>query len=99
MRQSVANLTCVVLVGAGGCSLIYNPNTIPKPADAVIASPADAAVDANANNLTLTDAFPKLIDEGQGDGNSRKQILVIHGTNFVMGAKVTLSAASAIDRK
>ena len=83
--------------GLAGCSLIYNPSNISHAADAAPDSPPDASIDANANNLTLSDAFPTNIDEGVGDGMGRQQILVIHGSNFVSGATVSLSPTAMID--
>ena len=95
MRQHLANLGLAFLVG--GCSLIYNPSNIsPRPIDAAIDSPPDVAIDANPVNLSIDGAAPSIIDEGQGDGSSRPAVLVIHGSNFVTGAQVAITATSTI---
>lgn len=94
MRQLVANLALVV--GAGGCSIIYNPNNITKPVDSAIDSPADASIDADPNNLKLTDARPLFLDEGQGDFGSRPEILVVQGSNFVSGVTVSIVGAMPV---
>ncbi|MGE5186107.1 MAG: hypothetical protein ACM31C_28825 [Acidobacteriota bacterium] len=92
MRQHLAKLALACLVG--GCSLLYNPSNISKqPIDGAIDAPA---IDANAANLSVIAAAPSIIDEGQGDFGSRPAVLVVHGSNFVVGAQVTITAASTI---
>src|SRR5512146_826796 len=99
MRQHLATLTPVLL---GGCSLIYNPNNIEKPPadasntidvmemiDARIDAPARA--DANPAALTVLDASPSVIFEGQGVDNSAQVMLVISGHHFIPGATVQVS--------
>ena len=92
MRQCLANVGLAVLVG--GCSLIYNADNLPKErADAFV---ADAAIDANPAALSVDAVLPTKIDEGQGDFGSRPQILVVHGSNFVTGATVAITASQPI---
>lgn len=102
MGQQLAKWVPVVF--ASGCSLIYNPNNIEKPpADASDAQMIDAPMtadaridaapifDANPAALTVEDAFPSVIYEGQGVDNSPPAILVISGHNFIPGATVSIS--------
>src|SRR6478672_1732722 len=101
MGQPLAKWAPVFL--ASGCSLIYNPNNIEKPpADAntvMIDAPmtADARIDmapisdANPAALTVEDAFPSTIYEGQGVDNSAPATLVIKGHHFIPGATVSIS--------
>jgi len=87
MRQSLAIAFVCVLVG--GCSLIFNPSNLGKPADAHV---DDAAIDvppdvevikpADPTMLKLTEIFPATIDEGRGDSGSRPALLVMRGSNF-----------------
>src|SRR5512142_263991 len=104
MRQHLAKLTPVLL---GGCSLIYNPNNIEKPpADASDANTIDvmqmidaridapALADANPAALTVLDASPSVIFEGQGVDNSAQVMLVISGHHFIPGATVQVSPAT-----
>ena len=98
MRQHLATLTPVLL---GGCSLIYNPNNIEKPpADATMVDvtqmidariDAPALADANPAALTVLDASPSVIFEGQGVDNSAPVMLVISGHHFIPGATVQIS--------
>lgn len=106
MGQQLA--TWVPVVFASGCSLIYNPNNIEKPpADAnttMIDAPmtADARIDmapvsdANPAALTIEDAFPSVIYEGQGVDNSAPATLVIKGHHFIPGATVSISPATGL---
>lgn len=89
MRQHLAKLIPAMFVG--GCSLIYNVSTIAQPViDAAPDAVADAAIDANVSALTIDSLAPATLFEGQGDGGSRPAILVIHGSNIVTGAQVSV---------
>lgn len=91
MRQQVAKLWPVVFVG--GCSLIYNPTNIGKASDAAIDAPPDAPpADADPTMLMIEDVAPNVILEGQGEGGSRKALLVIRGHHIVSdGLAVSIS--------
>ncbi len=70
-----------------GCSLIYNPNSLPDPRmiDAAIA-------DVNPAMPVVLDFAPLSIDEGQGEGGSLPALLVLHGQNLVNAhPKLTLT--------
>jgi len=76
------------LLAASGCSLIYNPDNLPAPADA----PIDMPFDADPSMPALVRVAPTTLFEGQGDG-SRRAILVIHGRNLVVdGTTVSITA-------
>ena len=89
-----SSLLATLSMLAAGCSLIYNPSNIASQKDAPI--PIDAPFDANPVALTVDLAFPKMIDEGQGDGNSRPAILVVHGSNILANATVSIASTQAI---
>src|SRR4051812_13903863 len=104
MRHLVAALTSALAVGA--CSLIYNPSNITKP-DASHDGPVDAKpgpqdapeviTDANAAALAVTSVDPAQIVEGQGSGGSRMAVLVVHGTNIVTGATISITPKNGSD--
>ncbi len=88
MRHHLAKLTPALLVG--GCSLIYNPNNIDKPADDAriidmgeVAVDVDIRADTNPIAMVLTEAFPTTLPEGTGDGGSRDGVIVLRGEQFV----------------
>jgi hypothetical protein len=96
-------LARVAVLGVSGCSLIYNPNNIPaidgkppidtaRPLDG--RPDAEIIADANPADLALTDVEPASIAEGTGDGSSRPEVLVIHGSQIVSGATVTVTDGS-----
>ncbi len=96
MRHQVAKLVPALLVG--GCSLIYNPSNIEKPAgDARMIDMGEVAVDveiradANPIDMTLTEAFPATLDEGVGTGGSRAGVVVLRGQQFVKDATSNLT--------
>jgi hypothetical protein len=93
MRHALANVALTVLVG--GCSLIYNPSNIDSNKhDAAVDVMADAAIDANATELTLTSVDTPPLLEGQGDGGSRPAVLVVEGLNILSTATITVMPAS-----
>ncbi|HEY5934299.1 MAG TPA: hypothetical protein VIU61_06690, partial [Kofleriaceae bacterium] len=79
----------LVVGGLGGCSLIYNPSNLPPPSDAPI--DMKLVLDADPAMLTIERVTPELLLEGQGDGGSRKAVVVIHGKHIVAGATVTIT--------
>ncbi|HUS29076.1 MAG TPA: hypothetical protein VMZ53_11215 [Kofleriaceae bacterium] len=107
MRHHLAKLTPVLL---GGCSLLYNPNNISKPpVDAtdgpleIDAAPMiDGAIDAPPNYtvdptmLTVIDAWPHDIYEGQGLDNSSPVNLVIYGHHFAPDATVAINPSAGL---
>lgn len=85
MRQSLAIATMSGLVG--GCSLIFDPNNLGKPADGpppIIDAPVDVEVimPANPSNIAVASIYPPTVDEGRGDHMSRPALLVLNGSNF-----------------
>ena len=71
MRWLSAPFACAL----AGCSLIYNPNNLPRV--------NDAFPDADPCALLLSDITPKVIYEGQGTGGSAPALLVVRGNNIV----------------
>lgn len=71
MRWLSAPFACAL----AGCSLIYNPNNLPRV--------DDATVDADPCALALSEITPQVIYEGQGTGGSAPAVLVIRGNNIV----------------
>ena len=90
MRHALA---CPVVASTiAGCSLLYNPNDLPRPADAM--PDMQLIVDANPSALAITAVAPLALVEGQGDGNSRKPVLVIEGTDIAQtGVTVEIVAS------
>lgn len=100
-------LILVVAMLTSGCSFLFNPDNIKQPpADAkaidakvfLDAPPIDTAVDspppadADPTMLAADAVYPADLYEGQGDGNSRPALVVIHGKNFSQqGLTVTLA--------
>jgi hypothetical protein len=80
MRHALANLVLASTTLAGGCSLLYNPNDLPKQPDAM--PDMEMVVDANVSALQISGVGPIALIEGQGDGGSRKPVLVIEGTDI-----------------
>ncbi len=90
-RLNAASL--VVGLAASGCSLLYDPDKLPAaPIDAPADAPPDMPVDANPALLTITSVAPRDLIEGQGDGGSRRALVVVHGMNIVAGATVAITA-------
>lgn len=80
----------LAIVFGSACSIIYNPNNIPKPSGD--ATPPDAPIpDANPSALMLTSVDGTLV-EGEGSDGSRAELLVVHGQNIIPDAKVTIAA-------
>ncbi len=79
------------VLACGGCSLIYNPSNLPDPPGD---GPADIAIpiDSNPLNLTVDDVSPRVLVEGQGVDGSRRAIVIVHGSNFIAGATVAITA-------
>ena len=97
MRQFLAVTFAFFVVG--GCSLIYNPNNLGKPADASNGSDgpdAEIVLDANPADLTVTDIEPNEIFSGQGVDGSPLATLVISGHNFVPGLTVTVTGSDSV---
>ncbi len=97
MRQSLAIALTWFLVG--GCSLIYNPNDLGKPADArTIDAPIDAPLvrDADPSMLMVTDVEPSTIFGGQGSDSSPPATLLITGHNFIDGFSVDIEPSSGL---
>lgn len=96
MRQHLAIFVTIFLLG--GCSLIYNPDNIHKPADAkpFFDAPIDAEIitDVNPAALELDDLAPTAIFEGQGTSNSRPCILVVRG-HQMLDATITVAPTTA----
>ncbi|MDQ3370097.1 MAG: hypothetical protein M3680_32165, partial [Myxococcota bacterium] len=91
MRQPVAALFVVSWLGtSAGCSLIYNPSNLAEPrADA--GPDAEIILDADPTMLELTKVSPALVEEGRGVDGSRRAVIVVHGTQIVAGAKISLT--------
>jgi hypothetical protein len=88
MRQQWA--TILLASGLGGCSLIYNPSNLPAPtSDAMV--DAKEVRDADPSMLTITGVAPAVLLEGQGDGGSRKAVVVLQGMHMVPGATVMIT--------
>src|SRR5438445_10983005 len=81
---------CLVRGAAmAGCSLLYNPDKLPKPAtDAGI--PLDQPTIVYPASLALEAAGPRILLEGQGTGGSRLAILAITGRDIGPDATVAL---------
>ncbi len=91
MRHALANLV-VGSTALAGCSLLYNPNDLPKQADAM--PDMEMVVDANPAALAITGVGPIALIEGQGDGGSRKPVSVIEGTDIAQtGVTVEIVAS------
>src|ERR1044071_3296640 len=80
MRQSLA---LAIASPLAGCSLIYNPNTLPAPHDAAI----DAEI-IDPAMFEIDDVAPAAIYEGQGEFGSPPALVVIHGKNIVDASTV-----------
>ena len=104
MRHRLAKLGLAILVGGGGCSLIYNPSNLPKVADAKDfqdAPPPDTEIITDANPSAIAfDAmepnYPASIDEGVGEMGSYPAIIELHGQEFTSMATVTFSPSTAV---
>jgi hypothetical protein len=105
MRQHVAKLGLAILVGGGGCSLLYNPSNIKGASDAkefhdVPPPDMEMIVDANPMNVmidtTMLPPYPAAIDEGVGLFNSHPAIVAVHGDNFIATATVSFTPATAV---
>jgi hypothetical protein len=74
-----------------GCSIIYNPDNLPDPTDAMeIDVPIDAPFDSNPDLLELTGVSPTSIDEGVGASGGRPAVIVLEGTAIVGAAQVSV---------
>jgi hypothetical protein len=91
MRHALANLALATTTLAG-CSLLYNPNDLPAQADAM--PDMQMVVDANPAALAISGVAPIAIIEGQGDGNSRKPVIVIEGTDIAQSGVTVEIVAS-----
>ncbi len=91
MRHVLANLAFASTTLAG-CSLLYNPNDLPKQADAM--PDMQMVVDANPAALAITSVAPIALIEGQGDGGSRKPVIVIEGTDIAQSGVTVEIVAS-----
>jgi hypothetical protein len=103
MRQHLAKLLFSSTL-LSGCSLIYDTSELPRidappPDQPIDAPPPDMPFDANVTMFSLTGAAPSVLVEGQGDGGSRKAVLVLTGESFAMSASpmVSLSAVPSAD--
>jgi hypothetical protein len=103
MRQSLA--IALAYIFGGGCSLIYNPNSLGQPDDAKVfldAIPIDASIDAppvldaDPTMLAIDDVFPKTIYAGQGSNGSFPVTLAIHGKDIVDGFALTITGSSQV---
>lgn len=96
MRYALARLA--LLPTLGGCSLIYNENSIDRPErdagpDAEI--DAEIIVDADPSMMMITGVTPSVITEGQGAGGSRSALIVIDGEHMVKANLLVMVTASA----
>ncbi|MGE0869314.1 MAG: hypothetical protein AB7P03_12165 [Kofleriaceae bacterium] len=89
MRHALAALTFASsTVGIVGCSIIYDPGNI-RGTDAGL--PIDAfQVDGDPKMVSVDDAAPALLYEGQGEGATRRAVLTLKGHHFVAPATVAL---------
>jgi hypothetical protein len=69
--------------------LIYNPSNISPPSDGMV--DVKQVLDADPSMLTITKVAPEVILEGQGDGGSRKAVVVLQGMHMVPGATVMIT--------
>lgn len=88
----------LAVLAAGGCSIFYNPDKIPKPTDAKVyldAPPPDTEiVDAPMpQNIVLDGVYPPTVDEGTGVGTSRPAIVILHGAQFARDDNLTVTFA------
>ena len=90
MRHGLAIVATTTLAG---CSLLYNPNDLPPRFDAM--PDAQMIVDANPVALAIASVEPAVLREGTGDGGSRREVLVLTGTNIAQtGVTVEITAAA-----
>ena len=77
-----------------GCSLIYNPSSLPERNDAGPDSNIDAEVvlDANPAALELEKVRPAVLIEATGSGGGRQAVITVHGKHLVAGAKIEITA-------
>ncbi len=96
MGQLVARLTLASsLLGAAGCSVIYNPSNLPDPTGdgGVVDAVPDAEIilDADPTALELERVSPTVIFEGTGTGGGRRGVLTVHGKQIIPGATVSIT--------
>src|SRR5690348_5449333 len=87
----------LAIVFGSACSIIYNPNNIPKPSPADATPPDAPIVDANPAGLMLTSVDTGALLEGEGSDGSRPEVLVIRGQNIIPDAQVTIAAMGSGD--
>ena len=88
----------LAIVFGSACSIIYNPNNIPKPSSPDAGSPdAPPPADANPAALMLTSVDTGALLEGEGSDGSRPEVLVVRGQNIIPDAQVTITAKGSGD--
>ncbi|MDB4962473.1 MAG: hypothetical protein JWP01_2472 [Myxococcales bacterium] len=92
MRHGLALLFLAPTLG--GCSLLYNPSNIPNPDPDAGEPDAEVIVDADPSMLALTSVDPTVILEGQGDGGSRRAIVVVAGDHISETATITVTGGN-----
>src|SRR5438046_1926680 len=87
--------TSLLVVGASGCSIIYNPSNLPPaPEDAPLFTdqiPDMPVIDADPMNLTIDPIAQGPLLEGQGTGGSQPAVLFVSGMNLLDGATLTIA--------
>ncbi len=90
---------CLPLALLTGCSILYNPDNLPR-IDAA-EPPVDAATDSDPSRLTVTGfdvgTSAATIAEGSGAANGRPTIVLLAGTSIVGGAAGAVVTAGFLD--